>query len=679
MSKTPLEKYIDNAILVFMVIFLGSLTNSIFINQIGYFGTLLLLLIKFAVTKNYPFSRTGLELPFIFFLLALGFSTLFSGDSSHSFQNMLKRLLLIPVVYVTAASVFDLKAGKKYFYIFLGFALLSFVIYLFYSAQHYLSNLYGIKQSGPGVFHYPITTSEIMSFVVVILFAFLINEKGNWKYRLFILISFLLSAAALFATYKRTGWIGAVAGILLVIILNRKWILLAPILIGTVLLFIVDKQKSEFSVYESDGVELILKETIPTEGRAYYVYPDEKKLLVSDYENGIVEYSDGNVTGRIEMPAPVNKTVRVDDSLYLSILSDTRILIFKKNKDQFEIINELISPGYSLSHIFNKDALFILDKDSGITVFPQFRFSKDFNRYPSLNNYTSIFIDSSYLILFSAGNKSDVFKVQEGLIDTANPVASKSTKADYFDYFNGYFFEGDSYSLSISKLKGDSFIKLNGFNGIKRLYTSAKADSIIYLANTKGELFSLLDNGETLELLFKQKLPAMPFTISASGGKVYTTYIKQSRIKSIFDPYNPNNQVRFALWSAAIKIVKDYPLFGVGDIDLADFYIKYKNYYDKEIQGHMHNNFFHILVTLGSFGFAAFLFLILKIYQVNFKIYREVKSISFLSSYSLGILGAFTAFLFAGLTEWNFGDHEIITMIWFLLGLNFALFKVRKQ
>jgi hypothetical protein len=41
----------------------------------------------------------------------------------------------------------------------------------------------------------------------------------------------------------------------------------------------------------------------------------------------------------------------------------------------------------------------------------------------------------------------------------------------------------------------------------------------------------------------------------------------------------------------------------------------------------------------------------------------------------LGALAAFIGFLFAGLGEWNFGDQEIVTMLWFTLGLNIAFYK----
>ena len=129
-----------------------------------------------------------------------------------------------------------------------------------------------------------------------------------------------------------------------------------------------------------------------------------------------------------------------------------------------------------------------------------------------------------------------------------------------------------------------------------------------------------------------------------------------------------------ALWRAGWKIFLDHPIFGVGDIDLRNYYSQYKRPFDKEIQGHMHNNFIHILVTLGIFGIIIFIYLLIKIFLLDLKIYEALKNIPFFSSYALGTIGGFAAFLFSGLTELNFGDQEIITLIWFTLGLNIAFY-----
>ncbi|MDP3832109.1 MAG: O-antigen ligase family protein, partial [Ignavibacteriaceae bacterium] len=214
---------------------------------------------------------------------------------------------------------------------------------------------------------------------------------------------------------------------------------------------------------------------------------------------------------------------------------------------------------------------------------------------------------------------------------------------------------------------------------IKRLTHFSILDSEVLLVDGSKEVYLLNMNSQKLDeaepiLTYKKQINS----IKQSGDEIVITSFKQSRIKSIWDVHNMSNSSRFALWRGGIEIFKDYPLFGVGDIDLAKLYREYKRPFDKEIQGHMHNNYVHLLVILGAFGFLAVMFLLIKIFLIDLKIFNEVKTIPFLSSYSLGVLGGFVAFLTAGLTEWNFGDHEIITIVWFTLGLNLAVRKIKE-
>jgi O-antigen ligase len=190
-----------------------------------------------------------------------------------------------------------------------------------------------------------------------------------------------------------------------------------------------------------------------------------------------------------------------------------------------------------------------------------------------------------------------------------------------------------------------------------------------------GKIFSLKSDKES-KIVFKQlaELNFIPGSITYKNQNLYLTYSKVSRLRSIFDEYNPSNFNRLALWRAGLKIFQDYPIFGVGDIDLAFLYVKYKNEYDKEVQGHMHNNYIHVLVTLGAFGFLVLSALMIKVFLIHIKIYNSLKEKLFVSSYALGSVGCFVAFNISGLTELNIFDHEIITLVWFMLGLNLAFY-----
>ena len=195
-------KIIDKFIFIFFIIFLLSLTNSIFINQVGYFGALILILLRYFYSKENQFSTTGLEIAFILFIAAEFISAIFSEHQAPAFTNAIKRSLLLPIVYTTIIASVNLNKAKLFFKVYIGASLISVCIYLFFAYQHYLQNLYGLTQSGPSIFQYPITASEIISFAVVFMFAFVLNEKTNIKTKLFLILAFILSMISLMSTYK---------------------------------------------------------------------------------------------------------------------------------------------------------------------------------------------------------------------------------------------------------------------------------------------------------------------------------------------------------------------------------------------------------------------------------------------------------------------------------------------
>ena len=82
----------------FVVLFLLTLTNSIFLNQIGYYGALLGVIILFIFSDRNKFEKTKLEIPFLLFILAEIISSILSINKEQAFQNALKRFLLIPIV-----------------------------------------------------------------------------------------------------------------------------------------------------------------------------------------------------------------------------------------------------------------------------------------------------------------------------------------------------------------------------------------------------------------------------------------------------------------------------------------------------------------------------------------------------------------------------------------------------
>lgn len=667
-------KILDGIIVSLFIVFLLSLSNSIFVNQIGYFGALLLILLKAFLTKKNPFSKTGLELAFVLYIVAEILSLIFSEYKAQAFHHLTKRALLIPVVYTTIASTTSFRLGKIYFKLFVFGALVTALIYLYFSIQFYFSNQYVLTQSGPSLFQNPITASEIISFVVLFFFAFIINEKTGWKTKLLLYLGFAISLLMLIATFKRTGWMGVAAGIILILIIKRKWIILAPILIGGVLLFVLDKNESSVSVYDFRGTNAEKLFSFKTEGRAFTISDVDSFFTVSDYENGILFYDDSTLIKRIETPSPAVVFMQISDSVFLSQLIDTRFLIYKRQNEDFELVNEILPPGETKDFKLLGNSLYTLDSDSGLTYYESIVGETKSIRLPEFKKYRWLFVDSSYFYFVSFNDGVSVY-LKAGMLPGTKVTQKETGPVNRVLLFDHNLFISNSGGLYLFTMEGNELVLKDQMKELKLVHRMVGYEDEFLVLNSDGSIYKLdIDTEQKISIQAKDKLLPNPTNFHYADGKLYCNYVKRGRMLSFFDPYLQQNFTRLALWRAGWEIFKDYPLFGVGDIGIEKYYVHYKQPYDKEIHGHLHNNYFHFLATLGLFGFLAIMYLFIMIIIKISRIYKSTKGKTFIASYSLGTLAAFVNILVAGLSELNFWDHEIATLIYFTIGLNIALY-----
>ncbi len=142
------------------------------------------------------------------------------------------------------------------------------------------------------------------------------------------------------------------------------------------------------------------------------------------------------------------------------------------------------------------------------------------------------------------------------------------------------------------------------------------------------------------------------------------------RMRHIFDPTWGTNAKRLHWWAVGWEIFKEHPLVGIGDVGTTPMYTRYADPGEKELIGHFHSNYVHIAVTLGSIGLAAFLFMMTAILvRLAQSCRQRFGSRSWSGAWTLAALAVFIAFNLNGFFEWNFGDQEIITMVWFAAGL----------
>ncbi len=153
----------------------------------------------------------------------------------------------------------------------------------------------------------------------------------------------------------------------------------------------------------------------------------------------------------------------------------------------------------------------------------------------------------------------------------------------------------------------------------------------------------------------------------------------RERIHSIFDPGHPNNIERTYLWKAGLEIFRDHPLVGVGLMDQSTLYEQYRSPEARETHGHFHNIFVQVASARGIVGLAAFAYLLWAMGAAIHGGLRSARSISpFAEALAVGAFGAYLGFILSGLFEWNFGDSEVIMVVYFLVGIGIALTRLNE-
>jgi O-antigen ligase len=130
-----------------------------------------------------------------------------------------------------------------------------------------------------------------------------------------------------------------------------------------------------------------------------------------------------------------------------------------------------------------------------------------------------------------------------------------------------------------------------------------------------------------------------------------------------------SNSSRIQMIRTGWRMFLDRPVFGWGDIGLRLYYVTYVVPLTEGEGGHLHNNFMEALVTLGVPGFCAVCWLFYRMFRVIRRAGAGAPRDSFRGALAAGILAAYAGFHVLGLFEYNFGDHEVMVLVWFMTGL----------
>jgi O-antigen ligase len=145
------------------------------------------------------------------------------------------------------------------------------------------------------------------------------------------------------------------------------------------------------------------------------------------------------------------------------------------------------------------------------------------------------------------------------------------------------------------------------------------------------------------------------------------------RITMSLDQSLATNYSRTAYFVTGARMIKDHPVFGVGPERIDDEFPKYYqgDAIDTFYIGHLHNNMLQIAAERGLVSLAAFLWLLVELFLSLLRLLRAAEGKARWAT--LGALAALTGFVVNGMTEYNFGDSEVLVLLLFLISVPFGL------
>jgi O-antigen ligase len=214
-----MKNLLSKCFIAFLLLFTGAMSFSIAVTQTSLFLALVFWVWICLREKEKPFPRTPLDWFFLAYLAVELVSLAFSPNPLRAFIN-LKRMLLIPIVYLAAGSV----RNKT----LLGWTLVSLI------GVTVAVSLIGIPKYllGPGglegrlkLFHHYMTSGGILMFVGLIAAAF-VFVRAPLKVRIAAAAGAVVILIPLIFTFTRSSWLGFLGGIAVILLCkNWKWIL----------------------------------------------------------------------------------------------------------------------------------------------------------------------------------------------------------------------------------------------------------------------------------------------------------------------------------------------------------------------------------------------------------------------------------------------------------------------
>jgi len=148
----------------------------------------------------------------------------------------------------------------------------------------------------------------------------------------------------------------------------------------------------------------------------------------------------------------------------------------------------------------------------------------------------------------------------------------------------------------------------------------------------------------------------------------------RQRVLSVTDRQDPTVEDRAFMWRSAVAMWREHPWLGLGPGGVTREYHRFAHpEARKQRTSHVHSTPLQILVERGVIGLAAWLWIWAAFYAAVLGALRRLPGDSGRERALLaGSAAAIAGFLVAGLTEYNFGDSEVVMVAWTIMALPFV-------
>ncbi len=146
----------------------------------------------------------------------------------------------------------------------------------------------------------------------------------------------------------------------------------------------------------------------------------------------------------------------------------------------------------------------------------------------------------------------------------------------------------------------------------------------------------------------------------------------RERLFELKNEFSPLRGGRLAMWETVPAILREHPM-GIGIDNTGSVMYKYNSSIESG-HSHIHNTPLQILVEMGPVGLIAFTWWMAVFLKISYTTFRNIKNENvYEKSLMLGIFSAFTGFLINGMVEFNFGDSEVVMIIYILMGMTLLI------